>query len=187
MMKSFIFLAIATCTSAKVYFKESFSDLSAWTHANKDDLGKFVLAAGKYGVEGDKGLKTSQDAKFYGIFADLDSAITTGDKPLVIQYSVKHEQGIDCGGGYLKLHPKGAVTADSHHAEKDPSRENYGVMFGPDVCGSTKRTHVIFGYKGEHLLVKKVAIVLTNGMKPSKAKPAAIPMIFCSDTPSIKN
>merc|ERR1712146_494392 len=60
-----------------------------------------------------------------------------------------------CGGGYLKLHPKGAVTADSHHAEKDPSRENYGVMFGPDVCGSTKRTHVIFGYKGEHLLVKK--------------------------------
>jgi calreticulin len=151
----FLFATIA-CVSAKVYFKEQFSSMDKWTHASKSDLGKFVLASGKYsGESGDQGLKTSEDAKFYGIFASLDEAIKTDDKPLVIQYSVKHEQGIDCGGGYLKLHPAGAVDADSHHAEKDPSREKYGVMFGPDVCGNTKRTHVIFGYNDEHLLVKK--------------------------------
>lgn len=156
-MKYLLFLALAAGASAKVYLKDQFSSLDAWTHANKDGLGKFVLATGKHngGDADDKGLKTSQDAKFYGIFRDLDSSITSGDKPIVIQYTVKHEQGIDCGGGYVKLHPKGAVTADSHHAEEEPSREKYGIMFGPDVCGHTKRTHVIFGYNGEHLLVKK--------------------------------
>jgi len=30
----------------------------------------------------------------------------------------------------------------------------YSIMFGPDVCGSTKRVHVIFTYKGENLLIK---------------------------------
>jgi calreticulin len=28
-------------------------------------------------------------------------------------------------------------------------------MFGPDICGHTHRTHVIFNYKGDNKLVKK--------------------------------
>lgn len=31
----------------------------------------------------------------------------------------------------------------------------YSIMFGPDLCGSTKRVHVIFNYKGNNLLTKK--------------------------------
>jgi len=31
----------------------------------------------------------------------------------------------------------------------------YAIMFGPDICGSTKRTHVIFNYKGENHLIEK--------------------------------
>ena len=31
----------------------------------------------------------------------------------------------------------------------------YSIMFGPDMCGATKRVHVIFTYKGENLLTKK--------------------------------
>ena len=27
-------------------------------------------------------------------------------------------------------------------------------MFGPDICGSTRRTHLIFNYKGQNLLIK---------------------------------
>merc|ERR1712187_590150 len=30
----------------------------------------------------------------------------------------------------------------------------YRVMFGPDFCGHTKRTHVIFNYNGDNLLTK---------------------------------
>jgi calreticulin len=28
-------------------------------------------------------------------------------------------------------------------------------MFGPDICGSTKKVHVIFNYKGKNHLIKK--------------------------------
>ena len=72
---------------------------------HKSDLGKFKLSAGKfYGDEvRDKGLQTSQDAKFYAISAKFDQEFTNEDKTLVIQFTVKHEQNIDCGGGYVKV------------------------------------------------------------------------------------
>merc|ERR1712194_30348 len=34
----------------------------------------------------------------------------------------------------------------------DPTE--YNIMFGPDKCGYTKRTHLIFNYKGKHVLKK---------------------------------
>ena len=49
------------------------------------------------------GIQTSQDAKFYGISAKFDEAFSNEDKTLVIQFQVKHEQNIDCGGGYVKV------------------------------------------------------------------------------------
>lgn len=49
------------------------------------------------------GIQTSQDAKFYGISGKFDEAFSNKDKDLVIQFSVKHEQTIDCGGGYVKV------------------------------------------------------------------------------------
>lgn len=49
------------------------------------------------------GIQTSQDAKFYGISAKFDEAFSNKDKDLVVQFSVKHEQTIDCGGGYVKV------------------------------------------------------------------------------------
>ena len=48
------------------------------------------------------GLKTTQDAKFYATSASFDKFSNEG-KTLVIQFTVKHEQKIDCGGGYVKV------------------------------------------------------------------------------------
>ncbi|XP_032484388.1 calreticulin isoform X3 [Phocoena sinus] len=57
-----------------VYFKEQFLDGDGWTERwieskHKPDFGKFVLSSGKfYGdQEKDKGLQTSQDARFYAL------------------------------------------------------------------------------------------------------------------------
>lgn len=33
---------------------------------------------------------------------------------LVVQFTVKHEQNIDCGGGYVKLFPAGLNRTDMH-------------------------------------------------------------------------
>jgi calreticulin len=63
---------------------------------------------------------------------------------------VKHQQNIDCGGGYIKLFPEG------HKAESFSGDSPYNIMFGPDICGSsTKKVHVIFNYKGENKLTSK--------------------------------
>jgi len=69
-------------------------------------------------------------------------------KTLVVQYSVKHEQNIDCGGGYIKIIPSGL---DQTSFNGDSS---YNIMFGPDICGTSKRTHLIFNYKGKNHLIK---------------------------------
>ena len=74
-------------------------------------------------------------------------------KDIVIQYSVKHEQDIDCGGAYIKLLPGGS----SFDAKKFGGETPYVIMFGPDSCGATKRTHVILHSerKKENLLINK--------------------------------
>merc|ERR1711934_1521 len=154
-MKSFascvVFAICLGAVAAEVYFEEDFSGdwESRWVQSeNKDDLGKFVATAGINGDASNLGLKTSQDAKFYGISA-VTKEFSNKDKPLVVQYTVKHEQGIDCGGAYLKLGPA-PFDGKKFHGETV-----YNVMFGPDICGMTKRTHLIFNYKEKNLLKDK--------------------------------
>ena len=48
------------------------------------------------------GIQTSQNGKFYAQSAKFDKFTNEG-KTLVIQFTVKHEQKIDCGGGYVKV------------------------------------------------------------------------------------
>ena len=60
------------------------------------------------------------------------------DKTLIIQYVVKHEQDIDCGGGYMKLFPS---TVDQKKLQGGADEDKYNMMFGPDICGTgTRRT-----------------------------------------------
>jgi len=145
-----VFALLVGSAAATVFFQEEFG--AGWedrwvVSKHADDLGEFVASAGKfYGdVERDTGLQTSQDAKFYDISASFPS-FSNKDKTLVIQLTVKHEQGIDCGGGYLKLGPAGLDQEDFN------GDSEYNIMFGPDVCGENTRTHIIFNYNGENHL-----------------------------------
>jgi len=145
----------ASCT---VFFREDFSSpqwAEKWVqseHSGKE-FGAFDWTAGKwYGDEDkDKGIKTSQDARFYAVSSKFeDSKFSNEGKDLVIQFSVRHEQGIDCGGGYLKVFDCGLDQKDMH------GDSPYLIMFGPDICGpATKKVHVIFNYKGKNLLTTK--------------------------------
>lgn len=69
------------------------------------------------------GLQTSQDARFYAASARFDSFSNEG-KPLVIQFTVKHEQKIDCGGGYVKVFPADLEQTEMH------GESSYYIMFG---------------------------------------------------------
>merc|ERR1712195_230561 len=150
-MKLSVCLVAALCLGAafgEVYFEESFGDgwESRWVTAGKEGLGEFKASAGKFGD--DVGLQTSQDAKFYGISAAMPT-FSNKDKTLIVQYSVKHEQSIDCGGAYLKLGP---APFDGKAFNGDTK---YNIMFGPEICDMSKRTHLIFNYNDENLLKTK--------------------------------
>ncbi|XP_039622948.1 calreticulin 3a [Polypterus senegalus] len=151
-----VLFAAVVIADPTVHFREDFLDGDAWESrwvesTHKSDYGKFKLTAGKfYGdAEKDKGVQTSQDARFYAISSSFEPFSNEG-KTLVIQFTVKHEQKIDCGGGYVKIFP-----ADLNQKEMHGDSQYY-IMFGPDICGySTKKVHVIFNYKGKNELIKK--------------------------------
>merc|ERR1711998_248605 len=156
MSRAFVLCALAvSCiafATAEVFLEEDFSGdwESRWTQTSaKSDLGVMKVSSGKYfgDEEAAKGMQTSQDAKFYAISTKMKEFSNDG-KTLVIQFTVKHEQDIDCGGGYFKL--------GAFEPEKFEGSSEYNIMFGPDICGSsTKKTHVIFNYKGKNLDKKK--------------------------------
>lgn len=153
-MKSFLVLfALALAAQATVYFEEDFNEgwEDRWViSTNKgEQAGSFGVTAGDFygNAELDKGLKTLDDARFYQISAGFPS-FSNKDKSLVIQYSAKHEQNIDCGGGYVKLLPAGL---DQTNFNGD---SEYNIMFGPDICGSQRKTHAIITYEGTNHLVR---------------------------------
>lgn len=63
---------------------------------------------------------------------------------------MKHEQNIDCGGGYVKVFDCSLNQEDMH------GESPYRLMFGPDICGpGTKKVHVILNYKDKNVLINK--------------------------------
>jgi len=141
--------------SGKIYFSDTFGAgwESRWTPSEwkKSDgtQGTFVAATGKWFKDAaeDTGIQTSEDSRFFGTSASFDSFSNDG-KELIIQYQAKYEKDVECGGGYMKIGPK----MDDPKAFGDPTP--YNIMFGPDKCGYTKRTHLIFTYKGKNVLKK---------------------------------
>jgi len=142
-----------TICSAEIFFKEEFG--SGWENRwvvskhKTEGAGEFIISPGKYfgDAEADKGLKLAKDSRFYQISAEIKE-FSSKKKPLVVQFSVKHEQNIDCGGGYIKLLPAGLDQANFS------GDSIYNVMFGPDICGAHKRVQVILYHNGKNHLHK---------------------------------
>lgn len=155
MLRSLTCLSTAGLVAGKIYFSETFSDgwedrwtVSQWKKDEGTD-GKWKLAAGKWfnDEKEDAGIQTAEDSKFFGISAGFDS-FSNEKKDLIVQYQAKYEKDVECGGGYLKMGPK--MSDASKFGDPTP----YSIMFGPDKCGYTKRTHLIFTYKGKNVLKK---------------------------------
>ncbi|KAL2732820.1 calreticulin-like [Vespula maculifrons] len=135
---SFLFVLTISFVTAEVYFEEKFTDDSwekNWVYSEHPgkEFGKFVLSHGKFwnDPENDKGIQTSQDARFYALSKKF-TPFSNKDEKLVIQFTVKHEQNIDCGGGYVKVF-------DCKLEQKDMHGETpYEIMFGKNSLIITK-------------------------------------------------
>jgi calreticulin len=156
-----IFFGLVAFCASHVYFQDDFSNAdwqSRWVVSDwkrdSGEAGDWGLSAGKYHTDESKerGLKTLQDARFYDISAAHEEFSNKG-KTLVIQFSVKHEQNIDCGGGYVKLVGANNLS-DQKNFQGGASETVYNVMFGPDICGYTKKVHFILHKGGKNHLIK---------------------------------
>ena len=97
------------------------------------------------GIPGDLALTMKSKAKQHAISTLLDKPIVfDGTKPLVVQYEVKMQNGLSCGGAYVKL-------LSSSESDLDPKQfadtTPYSIMFGPDRCGPDSKLHFIFRHK----------------------------------------
>ena len=129
------------CLQASL-LKDTFDSGLNWKKGKADG----VMKVQKHGLLDFKGLVTTADYKFYHYVTPVKE-FSTKDKTLVLQFAVTFEQDIDCGGGYLKVIP----TTDAKDFDGDSL---YHVMFGPDICGPTKKVHFIINYKEKNHLVK---------------------------------
>jgi len=154
----FLLALFISAVKATTYFKEEFDDswqsrwvVSDWKKSEGTRGDWKLTASDWYGdAKADRGIQTSQDARFYAISAKMPKPFSNEGKDLILQYSVKFPQKIDCGGGYIKLLPS---NTDQSNFSGD---SKYYIMFGPDICGtSTKKTHVIFNYEDKNHLIKK--------------------------------
>ncbi|XP_023922708.2 calreticulin isoform X1 [Quercus suber] len=151
-----LLLSLLSIASAKVFFEERFDDgwESRWVKSDwkKDEnmAGEWNYTAGKWTGNPDiKGIQTSEDYRFFAISAEFPE-FSNKDKTLVFQFAVKHEQKLDCGGGYMKL------LSDGIDQKKFGGDTPYSIMFGPDICGySTKKVHAILNYNETNHLIKK--------------------------------
>jgi calnexin len=97
------------------------------------------------GLESDNGLRLTKEKKHYGLASKFPTPLTLGSehKELVVQYEVKLEETLNCGGAYIKLlmdTPKLDINSISGDTP-------YTIMFGPDKCGTVNKVHVILQHQ----------------------------------------
>ena len=146
-----------TPTKLKAPFLEQFTE--GWdkrwkpSHAKKDVQGDeewayvgewAVEEPEKYkGMEGDLGLVVKNPAAHHAISAKFPKKIDPKGKTLVVQYEVKLQNGLECGGAYMKLLRENKALHQDEFSNTTP----YVIMFGPDKCGHTNKVHFIFNHK----------------------------------------
>lgn len=96
------------------------------------------------GTEDDYGLVLKAPARRYAVTAPFKTPLDLSDgKPLVVQYEVTFQQGLQCGGAYVKLYES---TSSFSPATVTPNTP-YIIMFGPDRCGTTDKVHFILRWE----------------------------------------
>jgi len=152
----FLLLLTLPLFYSEIIFEERFEDGwgSRWVKSDwkksEGKAGSFKHTAGKWsGDPDDKGIQTYPDAKHFAISAKFPE-FNNKNRTLVVQYSIKFEQNIECGGGYIKL------LSGYVNRKKFGGDTPYSLMFGPDICGTqTKKLHLILSYQGQNYPIRK--------------------------------
>lgn len=141
--------------SGDVYLAESFTDeeevWKRWITSKATKEGDEPIYEGKWELEApstegaleeDQGLLIPAAAKRYAIAAKLDKPFTFEDaEAFVVQYEVNFQNGLTCGGAYVKL------LTSAKNLDEFQDKTPFSIMFGPDRCGVTSKIHFIVQFK----------------------------------------
>jgi hypothetical protein len=101
-------------------------------------------AAQANALPNDLGMVLKSKAAHSGIATELSKPFSFVDEEtFVLQYEVNFQDGIECGGAYVKLL---SDEEDLNLATFD-DKTKFTFMFGPDKCSSDYKLHFIFNYK----------------------------------------
>lgn len=147
-------LSLLSRVSAEILFQETFDE-------NPFDSGRFFIsndekyaASEEYvrwkaqdkpiaGFEHDKGLQLTKDFMHYGVAHQFERPIFPHEHDMiVIQYQLKLEESLTCGGAYIKLFRPNDMPLASFNGATP-----YSIMFGPDRCGVSDKIHFIIQYQ----------------------------------------
>ncbi|XP_078161820.1 calnexin homolog 1-like [Carex rostrata] len=119
--------------TAKPLFYESFEEnfKGRWIVSAKEDY-KGVWKYSKSNGHQDYGLLASHKERRYAIVKELKKPISLKCGTIVLQFEVRFQNGLECGGAYLKyLRP----PQDARWFPKEFDNESpYSILFGPDKC-----------------------------------------------------
>lgn len=95
-------------------------------------------------IEDDLGLILKSEAKHGAISSPLPTKFEFDANPLFIQYEVRFQKPLECGGAYIKLLAESTPAIDlSTFGDKSV----YSIMFGPDKCGHEGKMHFIIQHE----------------------------------------
>jgi hypothetical protein len=158
---SFLFLVVLCAADDQPFFRETFDDVldvfrSKWTksqdpkYANQPIMVKSADKPAR-GFDRDKGLSLTQEMKYYGVSSKFPTPLENADgSDIVIQYELKLEETLICGGAYIKLprlvdETQEGMSNDLRYMNSDTP---YSIMFGPDRCGENNdRVHFIIQHQ----------------------------------------
>lgn len=95
------------------------------------------------GVKNDKGLVAKTEAALHAISAKLPQVFDNKNNTLVLQYEVKFQKSLNCGGAYIKLLSEKGLQYESENELDFSDKTPYVIMFGPDKCGADNKVHFI--------------------------------------------
>lgn len=137
------FALVFGCGDATRFLSDDFEDgLTGWTKSSavKGD----TAYDGPWKVEeiekDNHALVMSEANRHYAISKPLTKELSFDDDMIVIQYSVKFQNAMECGGSYLKLLSK----TDNLDLENVKDDTPYTILFGPDKCGGSQHLRFIF-------------------------------------------
>ncbi|KAJ6842190.1 calnexin-like protein [Iris pallida] len=141
---------IVACSALQIWasdplFYESFDESfeGRWIASEKEEYRGTWKHSKSEGHE-DFGLLVSEKARKYAIVKELDGPVNLKDGTVVLQFETRLQNGLECGGAYLKyLRPQEVGWIPKEFDNESP----YSIMFGPDKCGSTNKVHFIFKHK----------------------------------------